>query len=145
MSLLQISDPLGAPKPIGIDLGTTHSLVAYVPPVGPVTAIADCDGDPLLPSIVHYREDGSLAIGNEAKKLARDFPRDTIASVKRFMGRGADDAETRRLAPYRFGADKGPVVKFEVAGGRLVTPVEVSAEILRALKQRAADELLAQG
>jgi molecular chaperone HscA len=141
MSLLQISDPTAAPRPIGIDLGTTNSLVAYVPPVGPPTAIADCDEGPLLPSIVHYRDDGSALVGGGARALARDFPRDTIVSVKRFMGRGADDPETRRLGPYRFAADRGPVVKFEVAGERAVTPVEVSAEILRALKQRAEDEL----
>jgi molecular chaperone HscA len=141
MSLLQISDPTGAPKPIGIDLGTTNSLVAYVPPVGPPTVLRDCDSEALLPSVVHYREDGDTLIGSNARKLARDFPRDTIVSVKRFMGRGGDDAETRRLGPYRFASDRGPVVKFEVAGGRVVTPVEVSAEILRALKERAEDEL----
>jgi molecular chaperone HscA len=141
MALLQIDDPGAPPKPIGIDLGTTHSLVAYVPAIGPATTIRDCDGDPLLPSVVHYRADGEVVVGHEARRLARDFPRDAIASAKRFMGRGADDPETRRLAPYKFAADGGQVVRFEVAGARSVTPVEVSAEILRALKQRAEDEL----
>jgi molecular chaperone HscA len=141
MALLQIEDPTAAPRPIGIDLGTTHSLVAYVPPVGPATTILTCDNDPLLPSVVHYGADGSVSVGNEAKRVAREFPRDTIVSVKRFMGRGAGDAETRRLGPYRFATDQGPVVEFNVAGERTVTPIEVSAEILRVLKQRAIEEL----
>jgi molecular chaperone HscA len=141
MALLQIDDPSGAPRPIGIDLGTTHSLVAYVPIVGPPTVLRDCDSSPLLPSAVHYRGDGAVVVGDEAKRIARDFPRDTIVSVKRFMGRGASDPETRRLGPYRFASDEGPVVEFAVAGERKVTPVEVSAEILRVLKQRAEDEL----
>jgi molecular chaperone HscA len=141
MALLQIEDPTAAPRPIGIDLGTTHSLVAYVPPVGPATTILTCDNDPLLPSVVHYGADGSVSVGNEAKRVAREFPRDTIVSVKRFMGRGAGDAETRRLGPYRFATDQGPVVEFNVAGERTVTPIEVSAEILRVLKQRAVEEL----
>lgn len=141
MSLLQITDPYAAPRPIGIDLGTTHSLVAYVPPVGFAVAISDCDGDPLLPSVVHYREGGEVIVGKQAQSLAREAPEDTIASVKRFMGRGADDPETRRLGTYRFAVDKGAVVKFALAGGRAVTPVEVSAEILRALKATAEDEI----
>ena len=145
MSLLQILDPGASPRPIGIDLGTTHSLVAYVPPVGTAITISDCDGDPLVPSVVHYRADGEVVVGRQAQLLARDFPRDTIVSVKRFMGRGADDSETRRLGPYRFVGDPGPVVKFAVAGERVVTPVEVSAEILRVLKQQAEDEFGAVG
>ena len=141
MALLQIEDPLAAPTPIGIDLGTTNSLVAYVPTVGSATTLADCDNQVLVPSVVTYRPDGSTVVGEAARALARDFPRDTIVSVKRFMGRGADDPETRRLGPYRFVADAGPVVKFAVAGERVVTPIEVSAEILRALKARAEDEI----
>ncbi|MGD8858611.1 MAG: Fe-S protein assembly chaperone HscA [Myxococcales bacterium] len=141
MGLLQIEDPGAAPRPIGIDLGTTHSLVAYVPAVGPAVTICDCDEEPLVPSVVRYREDGSVSVGKQALKDAREFPRDTIVSVKRFMGRGADDPETRRLGPYRFAADSGPVVKFAVAGERVVTPVEVSAEILRELKEQAEDEI----
>ena len=141
MALLQIDDPAAAPKPIGIDLGTTNSLVAYVPAVGGATTIADCDNQVLVPSVVHYRHDGGTVVGEAARALARDFPRDTIVSVKRFMGRGAADPETRRLGPYRFASDHGPVVQLQVAGDKVVTPVEVSAEILRALKQRAEDEL----
>ncbi|MDH5672700.1 MAG: Fe-S protein assembly chaperone HscA [Myxococcales bacterium] len=141
MGLLQIEDPLGAPTPVGIDLGTTHSLVAYVPTVGPATVIRDCDNQALTPSVVHYRQDGTVLVGREAAQLSREFPEDTIVSVKRFMGRGADDPETRKLGSYRFAVDEGPVVKFGVGGGREVTPVEVSAEILRSLRLSASEEI----
>ncbi|GAB4201354.1 MAG: Fe-S protein assembly chaperone HscA [Sandaracinaceae bacterium] len=141
MSLLQISDPSAGPRPIGIDLGTTNSIVAYVGTLGEPIAIADCDGQILVPSVVHYRDDRTLVVGARAKELALDFPQDTIVSVKRFMGRGAGDPETRRMGPYRFATSDGPVVRFLVAGRGEVTPVEVSAEILRALKDRAEDEL----
>jgi molecular chaperone HscA len=142
---LQISDPAGRPTPIGVDLGTTNSLVAYMPPVGAPVALRDCDDEALVPSVVGYRDDGSVVVGRDATLLAREHPSDAIASVKRFMGRGADDPETLRLGPYRFATEAGPVVKFAVSGGRVVTPVEVSAEILRVLHQRAEDELGAVG
>ncbi len=141
MSLMQIHDPSGAARPIGIDLGTTNSLVAYVPLIGEPVCVLDCDVDALVPSVVAYREDGAVVVGKEARRMAADRPEDTIVSVKRFMGRGADDAETRRLGPYRFATSEGPVVKFAVAGERVVTPVEVSAEILRQLKRLAEDAL----
>jgi len=141
MSLLQIHDPAAAPTPIGIDLGTTHSLVAYVTTLGHPTVITDCDGESLVPSVVHYAEQGAPRVGREAKALAVAHPRDTLVSVKRFMGRGAGDPETRRLGPYRFATDEGPVVRFAVAGGRVVTPIEASAEILRTLRENAEDEL----
>ncbi len=99
----------------------------------------------ILPSVVHYAADGAVVVGAEARdRLAPEFPHDTIASVKRFMGRGPGDAEaTRKLTPYRFAppAGDGDVVRFAVAGGRAVTPIEVSAEILKALKARAEAEL----
>jgi len=142
-ALLDIFDPKAAPRPIGIDLGTTHSLVACVRDGRPAT-IADCDQEVLLPSVVSYAE-GSVIIGRAAQSRAVDNPRDTIASVKRFMGRGADDPETRKLGPYRFApprAGEPNVVRFMVRAGsegtREVTPVEVSAEILRTLKRNAA-------
>jgi molecular chaperone HscA len=141
MSLLQINDPSAGPRPIGIDLGTTNSLVAYVSSLGEPIAISDCDGIVLVPSVVHYGGDKTIVVGPRAKALAVDFPEDTIVSVKRFMGRGADDAETRRMGPYRFASTEGPVVQFEVAGRGAVTPIEVSAEILRELKDRAEDEI----
>jgi molecular chaperone HscA len=141
MALMQIHDPAAAPRPIGIDLGTTNSLVAYVPLIGGATTIVDCDGDALVPSVVHYPSEGPTIVGKAAVGYLKEHPEDTIASVKRFMGRGADDAETRRLGTYRFAADSGPVVQFAVAGSRIVTPIEVSAEILRALKHTAEDEI----
>src|SRR5580700_3959650 len=147
MNLLEIFDPKAAPRPIGIDLGTTNSLVAYVSNERPV-AIADCDLESLVPSVVSYLPNGEIVVGRRAQRLAAEHPRDTIVSVKRFMGRGADDPETRRLGPYEF-VDPSPgeanVVRFRVGAGtaaeRAVTPVEVSAEILRALVRRAEDEL----
>jgi molecular chaperone HscA len=141
MALLQISDPSARPTPIGIDLGTTNSLVAYVPLVGGPATIRDCDNEALVPSVVSYRDDGSVIVGRKAQALAVEHPRDTISSVKRFMGRGADDPETQKLAPYRFATREGAVVKLEVAGGRVVTPVEVSAEILRELHALAEDAI----
>src|SRR5215831_7693812 len=145
-ALFQISEP-GESQPreacagrvVGIDLGTTNSLVATVEAARP-RCLGDQTGAALLPSVVHYADDGSVIVGREAQRLAVRFPRDTISSVKRFMGRGADDAEARRkITPYEFASHPGdPVVRFRVAGGRReVTPVEVSAEILRVLAARA--------
>ncbi len=148
-ALFQISEP-GASRvkhacrtrAVGIDLGTTNSLVAIVDGGRPICLTDDRD-DVLVPSVVHYAADGTVVVGAEARDLASRFPRDTIASVKRFMGRGPGDAEaTRRLTPYLF-APSGPnaneaVVRFSVTGGtRAVTPLEVSAEILKALRARA--------
>ncbi len=143
MTLLDIFDPKANPRPIGIDLGTTNSLVAFVKDGAPC-CIRDCDGDPLLPSIVHYGAHGQVVVGKEAARLAATHPRETIVSVKRFMGRGARDPETRRLGPYAFveptNDDDAKVVKFDV-GSRQVNPIEVSAEILRVLKKQADGEL----
>jgi molecular chaperone HscA len=147
MALFEIFDPKAPPRPIGIDLGTTNSLVAYVQNERPV-AIADCDLEVLVPSVVTYLPDGDVQVGRRALRLASEHPRDTIASVKRFMGRGADDPETRRLAPYEFVEPKqgeANAVRFRVAGGRVVTPVEVSAEILRALRAEAQEKLHSVG
>ena len=150
-ALLQIGEP-GQTRPkracrtraVGIDLGTTNSLIAVVDGGKPV-CLPDAHGEAIVPSVVHYAADGSVAVGAEARdRLAAKFPRDTIASVKRFMGRGPQDAEaTRRLTPYEFAptAGDGQVVRFAVAGGRTVTPMEVSAEILKVLKTRAEGEL----
>jgi molecular chaperone HscA len=143
MALFEIFDPKAPARPIGIDLGTTNSLVAYVSSERP-RAIADCDLEVLVPSVVAYLAGGEVVVGRRAQGLASEHPRDTIVSVKRFMGRGANDPETRRLGPYEFvDATEGEAntVRFKVDGGRVVTPVEVSAEILRALKALAEDEL----
>ncbi|MCX7807041.1 MAG: Fe-S protein assembly chaperone HscA, partial [Deltaproteobacteria bacterium] len=137
MSLLTIHDPHAPPRPIGIDLGTTHSTVAYVSPFGEPVPIVGCSGSPLLPSVVHYAADGSVLVGEKAKELAVDFPEDTIVSVKRFMGRSLGEVE-KEAFPYRLAkGDKTDIVRFELSSGRLVTPVEVSAEILRTLVKDA--------
>ncbi len=143
MALFEIFDPKAPPHPIGIDLGTTNSLVAYVKNERPV-AVADCDLETLVPSVVAYLPNGDVVVGRRAVRLAAEHPRDTIVSAKRFMGRGSDDPETRRLGPYEFAepaAGEANTVRFKVAGSRVVTPVEVSAEILRALKAQAEDAL----
>ncbi|MET0402369.1 MAG: Fe-S protein assembly chaperone HscA, partial [Cystobacter sp.] len=134
---LQIHDPL-KPKghAVGIDLGTTNSLVAGVIQGKPRCLPADEGDNTLLPSVVHYGREGGVVVGARARGLAPEYPTDTILSVKRFMGRGPDDPETRKLGAYQF-VPGGKVVRFQVAGGQPVTPIEVSGEILRALKRRA--------
>ncbi len=143
MALLDIFDPKAPPRPVGIDLGTTNSLVAYVREGRP-ECIVDCDGTALLPSVVHYAPGGRIEVGAAAARRAGEHPRETIVSVKRFMGRGADDPETRRLGPYEFASPASErdvaSVRFRVHD-RALTPVEVSAEILRALREAAEDEL----
>jgi molecular chaperone HscA len=147
MSLLEIYDPKAAPRPIGIDLGTTNSLVARVRDGEPVV-IANCDGDLLIPSVVHYDARGNVIVGKDAVRLAALRPRETVVSVKRFMGRGADDPETKRLGTYEFepakSADEARTVRFKIHG-RALTPVEISAEILKALRKMAEDELRGVG
>ncbi|WP_441291104.1 Fe-S protein assembly chaperone HscA [Sorangium sp. KYC3313] len=147
MTLLEIFDPKARPSPIGIDLGTTNSLVARVRDGRPVV-IDDCNGERLLPSVVHYDERGRAVVGDSARRLAQSHPRETIVSVKRFMGRGANDPETRRLGPYEFAEPKGPEdaksVRFKVRDA-VVTPVEVSAEILKELRTSAERELRSVG
>jgi molecular chaperone HscA len=136
--LLQIHDPLRPRgQAVGIDLGTTNSLVAAVQHGTPGALVVDEEGSLLLPSVVHYAKDGSVIVGARARALAAEAPTSTIASVKRFMGKGPEDAETRALGAYRFARGSTGVVRFEVQGGPAVTPVEVSAEILRNLKRRA--------
>ena len=135
--LLQIHDPL-KPKghAVGIDLGTTNSLVAAVISGKPRCLPADEDGALLLPSVVHYGKDGGVVVGARAAALLPEFPTDTLKSVKRLMGKSLSDPETRKLASYKFIEGTG-VVRFDVAGGQPVTPIEASGEILRALKRRA--------
>ena len=143
MSLLDIFDPAAAPRPIGIDLGTTNSIVARMRDARP-EAITNCDLEALVPSAVFYDARGRVIVGREALRMAGAHPADTIVSVKRFVGRGAHDPETKRLGTYRFAEpsneEEARSVRFLVAGDRKVTPVEVSAEILTALKQLAEDE-----
>jgi molecular chaperone HscA len=140
--LLQISEPGQStpkeackPRVVGIDLGTTNSLVAHVD--GEAPAVIGGEGGPLVPSVVHYAADGRTAVGRAALARAPEAPRDTIASVKRLIGRGAKDlAAIRAMLPYELEGDDR-AVRVRVAGGRAVSPVEVSAEILRELKARA--------
>jgi molecular chaperone HscA len=145
--LLDIFDPKAPPRPIGIDLGTTNSIVAYLRDGAP-SAISSCDGAPLLPSVVHYGDAGAVLVGATARSYLTRSPGRTIASVKRFMGRGADDEETRRLGAHRFAAPRSAEeersVRFDL-GDRIVTPVEVSAEILKSLKRSADDHLKTVG
>jgi molecular chaperone HscA len=143
MALLQIAEPDEAPvkrphrRAVGIDLGTTNSLVATVRHGIPVV-IPDREGRALLPSIVHYGERG-VTVGYAAvDSLIRD-PQNTIVSVKRLMGRGLADLSDARRFPYRFGDGPGMVQLGTRAGPR--TPVEVSAEILRVLRLRAEADL----
>ncbi len=137
--LLDIFDPKAPPQAIGIDLGTTNSIVAHVRDGRPVP-LTTCDGTPLLPSVVHYGAEGSVLVGRNAAAYATREPERTIASVKRFMGRAAGDVETTRLGAYKFVPGEAAVVRFDL--GKLTpSAVEVSAEILKSLKQSAVDQL----
>ncbi|RQM47903.1 Fe-S protein assembly chaperone HscA [Paraburkholderia bannensis] len=144
MALLQISEPGMAPAPhqrrlaVGIDLGTTNSLVAAVRS-GVPDVLPDADGHVLLPSVVRYLANGGRRIGRTAKAEAASDPRNTIVSVKRFMGRGKADVEGAANAPYVF-VDAPGMVQIETVDG-VKSPVEVSAEILATLRQRAEDTL----
>jgi molecular chaperone HscA len=146
--LLDIFDPKAAPRAIGIDLGTTNSIVAYVRDGAPA-ALTTCDGAPLLPSVVHYAKSGAILVGRAAKAQLTREPERTIASVKRFMGRDAHDPETKRLGAHRFAEPANEAearsVRFDVGRPANVTPVEVSAEILKSLKQSAVDQLRGVG
>jgi molecular chaperone HscA len=145
MALLQISEPGQAPAPhqrklaVGIDLGTTNSLVASVRS-GSAATLPNADGQHLLPSVVHYGE-SAVCVGSAAEALAGTDPFNTIASAKRLIGRGIDDVKT--LAgelPYRFSAADGGMPTITTAAGD-VSPVQVSAEILKELRQRAEETL----
>lgn len=144
MALLQISEPGMAPAPhqrrvaIGIDLGTTNSLVAAVRNSVP-EVLPDEDGHMLLPSVVRYLEKGGRRIGRVAKDEAALDPRNTIVSVKRFMGRGKSEVEGAENAPYDF-IDAPGMVQIRTVDG-VKSPVEVSAEILATLRYRAEDSL----
>src|SRR5437667_10852351 len=115
---------------VGIDLGTTNSLVAYVKDGVPVV-IRDRNGDGLVPSVVSAAEDGTIYVGREAqRRLLTDAAR-TVYSVKRFMGKGADDVrEEASLLPFRVSGEAGGVVRIGL-GARQYTPPEISAFILR--------------
>jgi molecular chaperone HscA len=129
------------PRAIGIDLGTTNSLVAAVDERNRPYVLPVDEGRPLLPSAVYYAPGGHVEVGADAKRRAPERPMDTVLSVKRFMGRGPSDIRPEDRGIYAF-EETGAMVKLQVAGGeRAVTPIEVSAEILRVLRRRAADAL----
>ena len=142
MALLQISEPGQAPDPharriaIGIDLGTTHSLVASVRN-GVAECLPDEAGHVILPSAVRYLPDGKRLIGAAALVSQSQDPANTIVSVKRFMGRGLKDVPHPEHFPYAF-ADQPGMLGLNTLHG-LKSPVEVSAEILASLRQRAED------
>ena len=142
MALLQISEPGGAPDPhqrriaVGIDLGTTHSLVAAVRH-GVAECLPDAAGRVILPSAVRYLPGGRRQIGHDALAEAAADPGNTIVSVKRFMGRGLCDIANRERLPYEF-VDSPGMVQIRTVDG-VKSPVEVSADILSTLRFRAED------
>ena len=146
MALLQIAEPGMSPEPhqhrlaVGIDLGTTNSLVATVRS-GVPAVLPDAQGRALLPSIVRYVDAEKVEVGYTAQARQSDDPKNTIVSVKRFMGRGVKDAAHLENAPYDF-VDAPGMLQIRTAAG-VKSPVEVSAEILKVLRERA--ELSLQG
>ncbi|MBK8176864.1 MAG: Fe-S protein assembly chaperone HscA [Rhodospirillales bacterium] len=158
MQLLNIYEPGATPRPddeggsiaVGIDLGTTNSVIATTVD-GDTRVLRDEDGTALLPSIVAYAADGSAIVGEIARRLILDRPEVVVSSIKRLMGRGAADLKTLAGSlPYEIapgstdsGDESARMVRVLVAGNTL-TPVEISADILRALKQRAEDILGAE-
>ncbi|WP_313078965.1 Fe-S protein assembly chaperone HscA [Pulveribacter sp.] len=147
MALLQISEPGQSPDPhqrriaVGIDLGTTHSLVAAVKS-GTAECLPDEQGRVLLPSVVRYLQGGGRQIGYAALDAQRQDAANTIASAKRFMGRALGDIADRASLPYDFVPPQAPgeggMLSLQTADG-IKSPVEVSAEILATLRQRAED------
>src|SRR3954469_19208724 len=144
MALLQISEPGQSSAPhehrlaVGIDLGTTNSLVATVRS-GAATVLPDAFGRPLLPSIVRYLAEGKVEVGYPAQARQSEDPKNTVVSVKRFMGRGLKDVAHIENAPYDF-VDAPGMVQIRTAAG-VRSPVEISSEILKVLRERAEQSL----
>ncbi|GAB4509915.1 MAG: Fe-S protein assembly chaperone HscA [Sulfuricaulis sp.] len=146
MALFQISEPGQTPAPherryaVGIDLGTTNSLVACVRN-GIAETLPDGQGRHLLPSVVRYLTQGEPVVGYDAMAMAHEDPLNTIASVKRLMGRGIEDVrKLGKSLPYEFSRGNSAMPRLRTAAGER-SPVEVSAEILRTLKKRATETL----
>ena len=142
MALLQISEPGQSPQPhqrknsVGIDLGTTNSLVATVRS-GIEAILPDEQGRDLLPSVVHYIPEGISCVGYEAAEHNSTDPLNTLSSIKRLLGRGVDDIKTLGdTLLYEFTSDEGGMPRINTAYG-VVSPIQVSAEILRKLAGRA--------
>jgi len=144
MALLQIAEPGMSTAPhqhrlaVGIDLGTTNSLVASMIS-GLNTVLEDASGRSLLPSVVHYQSNKQIDVGYDALAQQNQDPANTISSVKRFMGRGLEDITDKVHMPYRF-IDTPGMVQIETRAG-IKSPVEISAEILKVLKERAEKSL----
>ncbi|WP_318488078.1 Fe-S protein assembly chaperone HscA [Photobacterium leiognathi] len=145
MALLQIAEPGQSAAPhqhklaVGIDLGTTNSLVAAVRS-GVAETLNDAEGRAILPSVVHFADEAVLT-GDAARALAQQDPANTILSVKRLMGRSLADIEQRYpQLPYQFEASENGLPQLVTRSGK-VNPVQVSAEILKSLSQRAVDAL----
>ena len=146
MALLQIAEPGQSPVPhqvklaVGIDLGTTNSLVASVRG-GRASVLPDEQGAAMLPSVVNYSSSDGVRVGRGAQAMAGEHPADTLVSVKRYMGRGREDAAAdASRAHYQLADDDTGMVRF-VTGRGEVSPVEASAEILKVLHNRAVDTL----
>jgi molecular chaperone HscA len=146
--LLQIHEPGQTPLPheghrdaaVGIDLGTTNSVVA-VSEAGKADVLRDDHGRGLIPSVVFYGDDGSVTVGEAARRELLDRPDQVVSSIKRLMGRGPE--EVKSLAgslPYELDTSGGGMVRLRIAG-RTLSPVEISADILRAVKARAEASL----
>ena len=144
MSLLQIAEPNQSAQPhqhrfgLGIDLGTTRSLVAVVRSGKAQVLEAGADNDTLMPSVVYYPSTGKPMVGYDALAHLADDPKNTIVSAKRFMGRS--QADIKFSHPYELSGSADDMPAFVTAQGK-VSPVEVSARILAALEQRAASAL----
>ncbi|WP_368910909.1 Fe-S protein assembly chaperone HscA [Proteus vulgaris] len=145
MSLLQISEPGQTPAPhqrrraAGIDLGTTHSLVATVRS-GQAEALSDSEGRYLLPSVVQYQVD-NINVGWNAKKEAEKDPANTISSIKRMVGRSLSDVTSRYPnLPYHFHENENGLPLIKTAAG-IVDPIQVSSDILKTLAERATQSL----
>ncbi|MCP1772615.1 molecular chaperone HscA [Neisseria perflava] len=145
MALLQISEPGMSAAPhqhrlaVGIDLGTTNSLVATVKS-GSAVCLPDEAGRKTLPSVVRYAPDGAVEVGYAALKAQKADPINTISSAKRLIGRTLSDLQQdSHYLPYRFG-DNGRVIELNTRQG-VKTPIEVSAEVLKTLKARAEESL----
>ncbi len=143
MALFQIAEPNQTPEPhqaqcaIGIDLGTTHSLVASTKNALTV-CLKDENDQTLLPSVVHYAKD-QITVGKNAQQFAISDPQNTIISVKRLMGRHLNDIPNAQKMPYHF-VDSPQILRLKTAQGEK-TPIEVSSEILKTLKKRAEEHL----
>jgi Fe-S protein assembly chaperone HscA len=131
-------------KVVGIDLGTTNSLVAYVKDGVPIV-IREKSGDALVPSVVSVAEDGTVHVGREAQRRLLTEAQRTAYSVKRFMGKGREDVQHEaEHFPFRVSGEAGAVVRIGLAD-REYTPPEISAFILRELKRRAEEHFAAEG